>query len=43
MIQEGKNLSEISRTLEIPRYEKWAGRKPAALNIQKVFEELSAR
>jgi cyclase len=43
MIQEGKNLAEITRTLEIPRYEKWAGRKPATLNIQKVHEELTAK
>lgn len=42
LIKSGKNLSEISRTLEIPRYEQWAGRKPAALNIQKVHEELTA-
>jgi glyoxylase-like metal-dependent hydrolase (beta-lactamase superfamily II) len=42
-IKEGKNLSEISRTLEIPRYKTWTGRKPAALNIQKVHEELTAQ
>lgn len=43
MIAQGKSFAEIERGVNLPRYEKWAGRKPATLNIQKVHEELQNR
>jgi hypothetical protein len=43
MIKQGKSFAEIERGVNLPRYEKWAGRRPATLNIQKVHEELQNR
>jgi glyoxylase-like metal-dependent hydrolase (beta-lactamase superfamily II) len=40
MIKQGKSFVEIEQSVNLPRYEKWAGRKPAKLNIQKVHDEL---
>ena len=40
MMKQGKSFAEIERSVSLPRYEKWAGRKPATLNIQKVHDEL---
>ncbi len=42
MMQEGKSVAEIEKLVDLPRYEKWAGKKPSPSQIKRVHEELSA-
>jgi len=41
MIKAGMSFAEIQSKLKLPRYEKWAGKKPSPSQIQRVHEELS--
>jgi glyoxylase-like metal-dependent hydrolase (beta-lactamase superfamily II) len=43
MIKEGKSYAEIEKKVDLPRYEKWAGKKPSPSQIMRVHEELSAK
>lgn len=43
LIKEGKSFAEIEKKVELPRYEKWAGRKPSSSQIMRVHEELSGK
>jgi cyclase len=41
MMKQGKSIAEIEPNINLPRYEKWAGKKPTPSQIKRVHEELS--
>ena len=43
MLQEGKSFKEIETKVDLPRYEKWSGKKPSPSQIMRVHEELSGK
>jgi len=43
MIKEGKSFAEIEKKIDLPRYEKWSGKKPSPSQVMRVHEELSGK